>query len=103
MGAPATEEQSRRRATEIEHWDLVQFCSTFGNEKYGTEQVTDLREAIAENWSVTLFPEGTTSDGRGLLPFKGSLFATLAPPPLADAYPAGFARFPQGWPECRTA
>ena len=44
-------------------------------------QVSELREAIAENWSVTLFPEGTTSDGRGLLPFKQSLFATLAPPP----------------------
>ncbi len=44
-------------------------------------QVAELREAIAENWSVTLFPEGTTSDGRGLLPFKQSLFETLAPPP----------------------
>lgn len=44
-------------------------------------QVAELREAIAENWSVTLFPEGTTSDGLGLLPFKPSLFATLAPPP----------------------
>ncbi len=46
-------------------------------------QVAELREAIAENWSVTLFPEGTTSDGRGLLPFKKSLFETLAPPPKA--------------------
>lgn len=44
-------------------------------------QVAELRAAIAENWSVTLFPEGTTSDGLGLLPFKPSLFATLAPPP----------------------
>jgi lyso-ornithine lipid O-acyltransferase len=44
-------------------------------------QIAELREAIAENWSVTLFPEGTTSDGSGLLPFKPSLFATLAPPP----------------------
>lgn len=44
-------------------------------------QVAQLRDAIAENWSVTLFPEGTTSDGRGLLPFKQSLFATLSPPP----------------------
>jgi lyso-ornithine lipid O-acyltransferase len=44
-------------------------------------QVTELRDAIAENWSVTLFPEGTTSDGLGLLPFKPSLFATLTPPP----------------------
>lgn len=46
-------------------------------------QVAELREAIAENWSVALFPEGTTSDGRGLLPFKKSLFETLAPPPKA--------------------
>lgn len=45
------------------------------------EQIAELRNAIAENWSVTLFPEGTTSDGLGLLPFKPSLFATLAPPP----------------------
>jgi 1-acyl-sn-glycerol-3-phosphate acyltransferase len=44
-------------------------------------QIAELRAAIAENWSVTLFPEGTTSDGSGLLPFKPSLFATLAPPP----------------------
>jgi lyso-ornithine lipid O-acyltransferase len=44
-------------------------------------QIEELRAAIAENWSVTLFPEGTTSDGIGLLPFKQSLFATLAPPP----------------------
>ena len=44
-------------------------------------QVAELRHAISENRSVTLFPEGTTSDGRELLPFKQSLFATLAPPP----------------------
>jgi lyso-ornithine lipid O-acyltransferase len=51
-------------------------------EKQGVgNQIAELREAIAENWSVTLFPEGTTSDGSGLLPFKQSLFATLAPPP----------------------
>ncbi len=46
-----------------------------------TQQLAELREAIAENWSVTLFPEGTTSNGRELLPFKQSLFATLVPPP----------------------
>lgn len=44
-------------------------------------QIAELREAIAENWSVTLFPEGTTSDGSGLLPLKPSLFASLTPPP----------------------
>lgn len=51
-------------------------------EKHGVgEQIAELRNAIAENWSVTLFPEGTTSDGSGLLAFKPSLFATLVPPP----------------------
>ena len=44
-------------------------------------QVAEVREAISVNWSVALFAEGTTSDGRGLLPFKPSLFATLVPPP----------------------
>ena len=44
-------------------------------------QVAESPEAIAENWFVTLFPEGMTSDGRGLLPFKQSLFETLSPPP----------------------
>lgn len=44
-------------------------------------QVSELRAAIANNCSVTLFAEGTTSDGKKLLPFKQSLFATLSPPP----------------------
>jgi 1-acyl-sn-glycerol-3-phosphate acyltransferase len=44
-------------------------------------QVSALRAAIAENWAVALFPEGTTSDGVGLLPFKPSLFAALSPMP----------------------
>jgi len=44
-------------------------------------QVSELRAAIAKNPSVTLFAEGTTSDGQQLLPFKQSLFATLSPPP----------------------
>ena len=45
------------------------------------DQVAQLRAAIAENWSVTLFPEGTTSDGLGLLPFKPALFETFVSPP----------------------
>jgi lyso-ornithine lipid O-acyltransferase len=45
------------------------------------EQIANLRDAIAENRAVTIFPEGTTTDGRSLLPFKPSLFATVVPPP----------------------
>ena len=45
------------------------------------EQIDRLREALADTWSVTIFPEGTTDDGRSLLPFKSSLLKILEPPP----------------------
>lgn len=45
------------------------------------EQINELRDALAENWSVTVFPEGTTTDGRSLLPFKTPLLKVLEPPP----------------------
>jgi 1-acyl-sn-glycerol-3-phosphate acyltransferase len=44
-------------------------------------QIARLREALAQLWSVTIFPEGTTADGFELLPFKGALLAVLDPPP----------------------
>jgi lyso-ornithine lipid O-acyltransferase len=45
------------------------------------EQIERLREALADTWSVTIFPEGTTDDGRSLLPFKSSLLKILEPAP----------------------
>ena len=45
------------------------------------EQINALREALADNWSVTVFPEGTTTDGHSLLPFKSSILKVLEPPP----------------------
>ena len=45
------------------------------------EQINLLREALADNWSVTVFPEGTTTDGQSLLPFKTSMLSVLEPPP----------------------
>ncbi len=73
----------------VRKWPLIGWLATLNRTIFVSRtdkqnvagQIAQLREAIAENWSVTLFPEGTTSDGRGLLPFKQSLFATLAPPP----------------------
>lgn len=47
------------------------------------EQVATLRSALEQHQPVALFPEGTTSDGRALLPFKAALFAGLMPPPRA--------------------
>ena len=46
-------------------------------------QIEALRAAMTGHQPVTLFPEGTTSDGSGLLPFKPSLLAVLLPPPRA--------------------
>lgn len=45
------------------------------------EQINALREALMDNWSVTVFPEGTTTDGHSLLPFKSSMLSVLEPPP----------------------
>jgi 1-acyl-sn-glycerol-3-phosphate acyltransferase len=44
-------------------------------------QLQALRAAMLGHQPVALFPEGTTSDGAGLLPFKPSLLAVLLPPP----------------------
>lgn len=42
-------------------------------------QIAAIREAIHDG-PVTIFPEGTTSDGTVLLPFKASLLQVLEPP-----------------------
>lgn len=36
---------------------------------------------LTDTGALTVFPEGTTSDGRSLLPFKSSLLSALDPPP----------------------
>lgn len=45
------------------------------------EQINALRDALTENWAITVFPEGTTTDGRSLLPFKTPMLRVLEPPP----------------------
>ena len=44
-------------------------------------QVAELRDALAHGWAITIFPEGTTGDGRELLPFKAALLGAIDPPP----------------------
>jgi lyso-ornithine lipid O-acyltransferase len=46
-----------------------------------TAQVEAVRAAVEAHQPITIFPEGTTGDGNGLLPFKASLLAVLSPPP----------------------
>ena len=48
-------------------------------------QVQQVRAAIVDHGCLTLFPEGTTSDGTGLLPFKSSLLSALEPLPVGAA------------------
>lgn len=48
-------------------------------------QVEMVRSALSDTGALTVFPEGTTSDGNGLLPFKSSLLSALDPPPQGIA------------------
>lgn len=45
------------------------------------DQINQLRDALADNWAITVFPEGTTTDGKSLLPFKTPMLRVLEPPP----------------------
>ena len=44
------------------------------------EQVAQVRDALGGR-RLTIFPEGTTGDGRGLLPFKSALLSAVGPLP----------------------
>lgn len=46
-------------------------------------QVGELHRALERHQPVALFAEGTTGDGRTLLPFKAALLAGIMPPPRA--------------------
>jgi len=49
------------------------------------DQVEQVRVALADTGALTIFPEGTTSDGTALLPFKSSLLSA------AETLPEGAA------------
>ena len=48
-------------------------------------QVEAVRTALSDTGALTVFPEGTTSDGTGLLPFKSSLLSAIEPIPAGIA------------------
>jgi lyso-ornithine lipid O-acyltransferase len=49
------------------------------------QQIDAVRQAISDTGALTIFPEGTTSDGTGLLPFKSSLLSAIEPVPAGVA------------------
>ena len=73
----------------IEEWPLIGWLADLNatiyvsrTDRAGIEgQVELIRGAVAGAQPVAIFPEGTTTDGRDLLPFKPALFAALVPPP----------------------
>lgn len=73
----------------IGRWPVIGWLAAQNNTVFITRerrgalsgQIDALRAAMLGHQPVALFPEGTTSDGSGLLPFKPSLLAVLLPPP----------------------
>lgn len=73
----------------IKSWPIVGWLARLNNTVFVSRterhtvgsQVDALRQALAQRQPIAIFPEGTTTDGRSLLPFKPSLFAVLMPPP----------------------
>ena len=69
--------------SEVSEWGLVGWLATLARtvyvERSRRSSTGAQRDAIAERLaagdSLILFPEGTNSDGTGVLPFKSSLFA----------------------------
>jgi lyso-ornithine lipid O-acyltransferase len=70
-------------------WPVIGWMATLNNSVYVARdqrldvgaQALAMKTALETHQPLTLFPEGTTSDGRGLLPFRSSLVAAVAPPP----------------------
>jgi 1-acyl-sn-glycerol-3-phosphate acyltransferase len=65
-------------------------------------QAADVAAALADDRPLALFPEGTTGDGRTLLPFRPALLAAVAPaPPGTEVRPVaidyGAMRTAIGW------
>ena len=77
---------------EIANWPIIGWLCKLndtvfvsrGDRMAIAEQINELRDALEETWAITIFPEGTTTDGSTLLPFKAPLLKVLETPPLAS-------------------
>lgn len=73
----------------IANWPIIGWLCRLNNTVFVSrtnrmsvaKQINDIRDALSDSWAVTIFPEGTTTNGRTLLPFKSPLLAVVDPPP----------------------
>lgn len=76
---------------DAESWPLISTLINLTNPLYIDranrtairQQQQDLQQALADGDNILLFPEGTTSDGNEVLPFKSALFS------VAETTPGG--------------
>jgi 1-acyl-sn-glycerol-3-phosphate acyltransferase len=79
--------------SDIAGWPLVGMIARIGgtifvdreSRRAARGQADQIGEALIVGKPMTLFPEGTTNDGRALFPFRPALFASVAPPPAGIA------------------
>ncbi len=70
-------------------WPVIGWMATLNNSVYVARdqrldagaQALAMKTALETGQPLTLFPEGTTSNGTELLPFRSSLIASVTPPP----------------------
>ena len=96
---------------EVGHWPIVGTVARLGRTVFisrqrnaiGRERAV-MRERLAAGDSLVLFPEGTTSDGSRVLPFRSSFFAIAegADPPLIQPVSIVYDRL-GGLPAGRTS
>ncbi len=68
--------------SEVSRWPLISWLAKLqrtifinrDNNKQLAETANEIQDRISNNQNVVLFPEGTSSDGNRVLPFKSSIF-----------------------------
>jgi len=80
--------------SEIDTWPLINRLTSVGktifvsrkDKKAIKDQMTLIENNLKDNYNVILFPEGTSSDGLNVLPFKSSLLGIIERESMQDYY-----------------
>ncbi|MDG1287194.1 MAG: lysophospholipid acyltransferase family protein [Rickettsiales bacterium] len=68
--------------SDISSWPVIGYLCRLSecifinrNPRKTAENMLELTRAMKKGWMISLFPEGTTNDGHGVLPFRSSYFS----------------------------